>query len=224
MIQTISENLKNKNNNLSILSLVPIEVKTKNFQTLMLIYEQAMVQVKQELEKFQIALKEFYDYDVIHNINCRIKTPDSIIKKMKKKNYDLNYKELIENINDVAGIRIVCPFKTDIFRIRDMIERDSLIEILEIKDYVHTPKKSGYSGLHIIGQTPVNIGDTVAQVKLEIQIRTMAMDFWSTAEHKIKYKANNKLSRADSKRMIQYAKIINKIDEKITKINAKYKE
>ena len=224
MIQTINENPENKKENLSILSLVPIDVKTQNFQTLMLIYEQAMIQVKEELERFQIALKEFYNYDVINNINCRIKTPDSIIKKMKKKNYDLNYKELIGNINDVAGIRIVCPFKTDIYKIKDMIEKDSLIEILEVKDYVHTPKKSGYSGLHIIGQTPVNIGDTVAQVKLEIQIRTMAMDFWSTAEHKIKYKAKNKLSIWDSKRMIQYAKLINKIDEKITKINAKYRE
>ena len=141
---------------------------------------------------------------------------------MKKKNYDLNYEELIRNINDVAGIRIVCPFKTDIFKIKEVIEKNSNLEILEIKDYVNTPKKSGYSGLHIIAQTPVNIGDTVAQVKVEIQIRTMAMDFWSTTEHKIKYKAKNKLSIIDSIKMVQYAKIVNKLDEKITKINSKY--
>lgn len=205
-----------------MLSLVPIDVKDKDFQTLMLIYEKAMIQVKEELERFQISLKKFYEYDVINNVNCRIKTPESIIQKMKKKNYDLNYKELIGNVNDIAGIRIVCPFKTDIFRIRDIIERDSIIEILEEKNYLNAPKESGYSGLHIIGQTPVNIGDTVAQVKIEIQIRTMAMDFWATAEHKIKYKAKNKLSKADSKKMIRYAKLINIIDEKITKINSKY--
>ena len=187
------------------MSLVPIDVKEKNFQTLMLIYEQAMLQVKRKLESFQTSLKEFYNYDVINNINCRIKTPESIINKMKKKNYDLNYKELIGNVNDIAGIRIVCPFKTDIFKIKDTIEEDSLIEILEIKDYVHKPKKTGYSGFHIIGQTPVNIGD-----------------FWSTVEHKIKYKAKNKLSKFDSMKMIHYAKIINKVDTKITKINSKY--
>lgn len=204
------------------MSLVPIDVKEKNFQTLMLIYEKAMLQVEEELEKFRTSLKEFYEYDVINSINCRIKTPESIVQKMKKKNYDLNYKELIGNVNDIAGIRIVCPFKTDILRIKDIIERDSKIEILEIKDYLHKPKKSGYSGLHIIGQTPVNIGDTVAQVKIEIQIRTMAMDFWSTTEHKIKYKAKSKLSKIDSKKMILFAKLINKIDEKITKINSKY--
>ena len=212
----------NKKENLSILSLVPIDVEEKKFQTLMLIYEKAMVQVKDELEGFKSSLRKFYNYDVINDINCRIKTPDSIIGKMKRKNYDLNYKELIGNINDIAGIRIVCPFKTDISKIHQIIEEDSKIEVLEVKDYINKPKKSGYSGLHIIGQTPVNIGDTVAQVKIEIQVRTMAMDFWSTTEHKIKYKAKNKLNKLDSLKMVQYAKIINKIDEKITKINSKY--
>lgn len=213
---------KQNQENLKLLSLVPIDVQEKKFQTLMLIYEKAMIQSKEELEGFKASLKEIYNYDVISNIESRIKTPDSIVKKMKKKNYDLNYEELIKNINDVAGIRIVCPFKTDIFKIKEVIEKNSNLEILEVKDYVNTPKKSGYSGLHIIAQTPVNIGDTVAQVKVEIQIRTMAMDFWSTTEHKIKYKAKNKLSIIDSIKMVQYAKIVNKLDEKITKINSKY--
>lgn len=213
---------KQTQENLKLLSLVPIDVQEKKFQTLMLIYEKAMIQAKEELEGFKSSLKEIYNYDVISNIESRIKTPDSIVKKMKKKNYDLNYEELIKNINDVAGIRIVCPFKTDIFKIKEVIEKNSNLEILEVKDYVNTHKKSGYSGLHIIAQTPVNIGDTVAQVKVEIQIRTMAMDFWSTTEHKIKYKAKNKLSIIDSIKMVQYAKIVNKLDEKITKINSKY--
>ena len=213
---------KQTQENLKLLSLVPIDVQEKKFQTLMLIYEKAMIQAKEELEGFKTNLKEIYNYDVISNIESRIKTPDSIVKKMKKKNYDLNYEELIKNINDVEGIRIVCPFKTDIFKIKEVIEKNSNLEILEVKDYVNTPKKSGYSGLHIIAQTPVNIGDTVAQVKVEIQIRTMAMDFWSTTEHKIKYKAKNKLSIIDSIKMVQYAKIVNKLDEKITKINSKY--
>ena len=212
----------NDQENLKLLSLVPIDVQEKKFQTLMLIYEKAMIQTKKELERFKVNLKEIYNYDVISNIESRIKTPDSIVKKMKKKNYDLNYEELIRNINDVAGIRIVCPFKTDIYKIKEILEKTSNLEVLEVKDYVNTPKKSGYSGLHIIAQTPVTIGETIAQVKVEIQIRTMAMDFWSTTEHKIKYKAKNKLRLIDSIKMVQYAKIINKLDEKITKINSKY--
>ena len=214
----------NNQKNLKLLSLVPIDVQEKKFQTLMLIYEKAMTQAKEELEGFKISLKEIHNYDVISNIESRIKTPESIVKKMQKKHYDLNYEELIRNINDVAGIRIVCPFKTDIFKIKEVIEKNSSLEILEIKDYVNTPKKSGYSGLHIIAQTPVNIGDTVVAVKVEIQIRTMAMDFWSTTEHKIKYKAKNKLSIIDSIKMVQYAKIVNKLDEKINNINSKYIE
>ena len=215
----------NFNKDLNVISNkpMPIDVKTKDFYTLMNIYETAMVQVKNQLEDMKTSLNTVYQYNVINNIECRIKTPDSIIKKMQKKNYDLNYKNLIENINDVAGIRIVCPFKNDIIKIKETIENNDSIEILEEKDYVSDPKKSGYSGFHIIAQTPVNVGDTFANVKTEIQIRTMAMDFWSTTEHKIKYKAKNNLSKADSKKMVRYAKIVNDLDNKISKINNKYK-
>lgn len=215
----------NFNKDLNVISNkpMPIDVKTKDFYTLMNIYETAMVQVKNQLENMKTSLNDIYQYNVINNIECRIKTPDSIIKKMQKKNYDLNYKNLIENINDVAGIRIVCPFKNDIIKIKETIENNNSIEILEEKDYVSDPKKSGYSGFHIIAQTPVNVGDTFANVKTEIQIRTMAMDFWSTTEHKIKYKAKNNLSKADSKKMVKYAKIVNDLDDKISKINNKYK-
>ena len=188
----------------------------------MSIYKQGMYQVKEELEGIQTNLNKIYEYDVINNINSRIKTPDSIIKKMKKKKYDLNYKNLISNVNDIAGIRIVCPFKNDIPKVKEVIENNSNLEILEEKDYFNKPKGSGYSGYHVIAQTPVNVGEQTANVKVEIQIRTMAMDFWSATEHKIKYKAKNKLSKKDSKRMVAYAKLINKMDEKISQINSKY--
>ncbi len=182
----------------------------------------AMVQVKDDLENVKDNLNSFYDYDVINNINYRIKTPDSIINKMKRKQYTLNYKNLIENIDDIAGIRVVCPFKSDIPKVIEIIEENPNLEIIQKKDYLTAPKKSGYSGYHIIAQTPVNVGETFANVKTEIQIRTMAMDFWSSAEHKIKYKAKNKLSKSDSTKMIKYAKIINKLDDKIMKIHNKY--
>ena len=204
--------------------LVPINVKEQEFQKIMRIYEMAMIQVKDNLENMKNNLSNFYQYDVINNINCRVKTPDSIIKKMKRKQYDLNYKNLIENVEDIAGIRVVCPFKSDVFKVVKVIEENPNLEILQKKDYITTPKKSGYSGYHIIAQTPVNIGDAFANVKTEIQIKTMAMDFWSSTEHKLKYKAKNKLSKADSKKMVKYAKIINKMDNEIMKIHKKYEE
>jgi len=204
--------------------LVPINVKEQEFQKIMRIYEMAMTQVKDDLENAKNSLSNFYQYDVINNINCRVKTPDSIIKKMKRKQYDLNYKNLIENVDDIAGIRVVCPFKNDVFKVVKIIEENPKLEILQRKDYITKPKKSGYSGYHIIAQTPVNIGDAFANVKTEIQIKTMAMDFWSSTEHKLKYKAKNKLSKTDSKKMVKYAKIINKMDNEIMKIHKKYEE
>ncbi len=204
--------------------LVPINVKEQEFQKIMRIYEMAMTQVKDDLENAKNSLSNFYQYDVINNINCRVKTPDSIIKKMKRKQYDLNYKNLIENVEDIAGIRVVCPFKNDVFKVVKIIEDNPNLEILQKKDYITKPKKSGYSGYHIIAQTPVNIGDAFANVKTEIQIKTMAMDFWSSTEHKLKYKAKNKLSKTDSKKMVKYAKIINKMDNEIMKIHKKYEE
>ena len=212
----------NYEGSLSSLNLVPINVKTHEFQKLMLIYEKALIKAEYEIEKIQGVLKNIHNYNVIDKIENRIKSPESIINKMKKKEYDLNYKALIENIDDIAGLRIICPFKSDIQNIKKIIENKTNIEIIEIKDYVYAPKKSGYCGLHIIGQVPVDINDVTANVKIEIQIRTMAMDFWAKTEHKIKYKAQKKLSKLDSKKMIMYAKILNKIENDISKINSKY--
>ena len=218
----MSNELKESSTAISGLQMIPIDIKQQEFKKLMSIYEKALDKTKDELEEIQTSLNKVYKYNVINNIECRIKTPDSIINKMKRKNYDLNYKALISNINDIAGIRIVCPFKTDIPKIKEVIEKSSAIDVLEVKDYMNAPKKSGYSGLHMIGQIPVDIGGTSANVKMEIQVRTMAMNFWATTEHKIKYKAQNKLSKIDSKKMVFYARLINEIDNKISKINEEY--
>lgn len=213
------------NNKISIKSneIVPIDTKNDNFKTLMNIYETAMFQVKDELDVVKDNLNSSNNYDVINTINYRIKNPDSILEKMERKNYGLNYNNLIRNINDVAGIRVVCPFKSDIIKIKESIENIDNIEILEEKDYITNPKKSGYSGFHIIVQTPVMVGKNQAKVKTEIQIRTMAMDFWATTEHKIKYKAKSKISKIDARKMRRYSTVINVLDDKINNINKKYK-
>lgn len=213
------------NNKISIKSneIVPIDTKNDNFKTLMNIYETAMFQVKDELDIIKNDLNSSNSYDVINTINYRIKNPDSILEKMERKDYELNYNNLIRNINDIAGIRIVCPFKSDIIKIKESIENINNIEIIEEKDYITNPKKSGYSGFHIIVQTPVMVGNNQAKVKAEIQIRTMAMDFWATTEHKIKYKAKSKISKIDARKMKRYSTVINVLDDKINNINKKYK-
>ncbi len=193
----------------------------KRFELLMRVYEGAANQVFGELMNIKQILKDFYGYDIINNVTKRIKTSESIINKMKKKNYQLNYKNLINNINDIAGVRVICPLKNDIYTIINIIEQMPNMKIIKSKDYISNPKESGYSGYHLIIETPVIIENEEIPVKVEIQLRTMAMDFWATNEHKMKYKTDKKLSFLDSKRLTIYAKILNILDDKIMKLYQK---
>ena len=128
---------------------------------------------------------------------------------------------LIEKINDVAGIRIVCTLKDDIFFIKDLIKQNPYINVLEEKDYVTNPKKSGYSSYHMIVEVPVYLTRKTINVKCEIQIRTLAMDFWARFEHKVKYKSENKIGDKASKELVSCAKMIGKFDNKMAVLKNK---
>lgn len=203
--------------------IVAVDTSNRNFDKLMEIYKQAKDQLEEVLLLIKYAAKQYYGYDVINNITSRIKSPQSIISKMKKKNYDLTYDNLINNINDIAGIRIVCPVKSDIKLVKNIVYKIPNIEILKEKNYIKKAKKSGYSAYHLIIEVPLEYNNQTVYVKVEVQIRTMAMDFWATNEHKIKYKTEHKISFLDSKKLEIYARILNKIDEKITAIFQKQK-
>ncbi len=196
-----------------------IEEKTNTFEKLMTIYEMAITELETKLNILQKEFKVFYNYDLIDHINTRIKQPDSIVNKMKKKGCELTYKEMIENINDIAGVRIICQLKDDIFKIRNLIEELPGIQIEKEKDYVNHPKESGYSSYHMIIKIPVTLSKQTIYVKVEIQIRTMAMDFWASLEHKMKYKTDKEVNKKTSKELVNYAKIVNKIDNKIMLMN-----
>ena len=134
---------------------------------------------------------------------------------MEKKKYDKTYLNLIEKINDIAGIRIVCTLKDDIFFIRDLVKQIPDIHVLKEKDYVTNPKESGYSSYHMILEVPITLSQNLIYVKVELQIRTLAMDFWASLEHDIKYKTNNKLTKKMSNELVKCAKMINKMDDKM---------
>ena len=137
------------------------------------------------------------------------------MKKMKKKGYSFTYQEMIENINDIAGIRIICPLKKDVFSVRDLIKKIPGVHILKEKDYITHPKESGYSSYHIILEVPVSLSKSRIYVKVELQIRTLAMDFWANLEHKIKYKPEGEVNKKVSKDLVSYAKMVNKLDSKM---------
>ena len=196
-----------------------VKEKDVTFQKLMFIYKMAIKELNTKIEIFKEEFKTFYDYDLVDHINTRIKSPKSIIQKMKKKECKLTYKEMIENINDIAGIRVVCPLQKDIYSIKNLIQSIPGIETLKEKDYITHPKESGYSAYHIILGVPVMLSKQLIYVKVEVQIRTMAMDFWSSLEHKMKYKTKEEPSKKKSKEWVNCAKAINKLDEKMMLLN-----
>ena len=224
MIKT--ENLvEMKNNELAEnSSLIPLDTGDKEFDMLMGLYDTAKKDIVDKLNIIQEYLNDSYEYEVVNHITSRIKSKESIIGKMKKKEYDMTYNDLIEKVNDIAGIRIICSFIPDIYKVRKIIAQIPNIRILKEKDYVKNPKKSGYMGYHVILEDFIKYDDTYIPIKVEIQIRSLAMDFWATTEHKIKYKKKHELSKKDSRKMKIYAKILNILDENIMNIYEKQLE
>ncbi len=192
-----------------------LDVKEEPFEKLMFFYTSALKQLELQMNIIKDEFKLIYNYDLIDHIDTRIKEPKSIVKKMEKKKYDKTYLNLIEKINDIAGIRIVCTLKDDIFFIRDLVKQIQDIHVLKEKDYVTNPKESGYSSYHMIVEVPVKLTQKTIYVKCEIQIRTLAMDFWASFEHKVKYKTKNDVNPKMSKELVSCAKMINKFDTKM---------
>lgn len=196
-----------------------INPSDENFNKLMFVYSAALKQLETKMEILKDEFEFFYGMSVIDHTMSRIKKPESIIKKLESKNCDLTYRNLVENINDIAGLRVVCSFKNDIFTIVDVLKNMPDLNIISEKDYVTKPKKSGYSSYHMVVEVPVPFMKQIIPVKSEIQIRTMAMDFWASLEHDLKYKTNNKISKKVSNELVKCAKIINQMDNQMITIN-----
>jgi len=146
----------------------------------------------QELEtKVEILKEEFHllhEYNPIEHTSSRLKSPKSIVEKLYRKQSELSFNGIRNQIKDIAGLRITCSFISDIYRISDMLSNQSDLTLLEVKDYIKNPKPNGYQSLHLLIEVPVFISDRVENVCVEVQIRTIAMDFWASLEHKIYYK------------------------------------
>lgn len=213
--------LVNEKQSLISNQIIPIDTKEANFKMLMEIYDKARKNVEQLINAIKQETKNKYEYDLINSVTSRIKSPQSILNKMKRKKYELNYRNMINLIDDIAGVRIVCELKSDIKKIRKILRKMPGITVIEEKDYIKKPKKSGYSAYHLVVETPVNYNGHNIVVKVEIQIRTMAMDYWATVEHKMRYKSKAKISFFDSKKLSLYAKILNSMDNKIMQIYRK---
>ena len=217
----IKRNTLTIQNNLMKTEDETIDIDSKQYNDLLRIYEIAMNQVMDTLSRVKSRINSIYGYSIIENITGRVKTKESINKKLIKKNIPQTYVALVDNLNDIAGVRVICPIEVDIDSVVNIIKRLPNINVIEEKDYILNPKKSGYKAYHMIVETPVKINGETLVMKVEIQIRTSAMDFWAEMEHEIRYKSDKKISKIDSKKLTWYATKLEKLQEKIIKLYRK---
>ena len=187
-----------------------------SYEEVMLIYNGALRQIQTKLSILNDEFQHVHNYNPIEHIKARLKTPESIVNKLKRHGYPSTLENMVKYCNDIAGVRVICDFTSDIYKIADMISNQSDIRVLAIKDYLANPKPSGYKSYHMIVTVPVYLSDRIVDTKVEIQIRTIAMDFWASLEHDIHYKADRaKLPAGIDEEMFACAEKIAEIDRQM---------
>jgi len=203
-----------------------MEIKEDNIEHLMLKYNYALEEL---ITQLNISIREFEfnnNYQPVEHIKTRIKKEESIIKKLEAKGYDINIENIKKQIHDIVGIRIVCSFIPDVYDIVNIIEKSKNLKIKEKRDYIKIPKESGYSSYHIIVEVPIYLNDNIEYIEAEIQIRTMAMDFWASLDHKLQYKFSEVIPEEVKKEMYDCSIAVKELDNKMLglhKIVNKYK-
>ena len=158
------------------------------WKEIMFLYNAALRQINAKIEIMNDEFVERFNYSPIEHIKSRLKTPDSIVRKLKADGYEVSIENMQEKLSDIAGIRIICSFMLDIYQIADMIAKQADVTVLYVKDYIKRPKPNGYKSYHMVVTIPVYLTEGPVETKVEIQILTVAMDFWASLEHKIAYK------------------------------------
>ena len=184
-----------------------------------LIYSAALKQVQTKMEILNDEFQHVHRYNPIEHIKSRIKTPESIVKKLKRGGHESTIENMIKHVNDIAGIRIICSFTSDIYRIAEMIAEQKDIKILCIKDYITYPKASGYKSYHMLVSVPVYLSNKMVATKVEIQRRTVAMDFWASLEHKMHYKFEGDAPEHIKNKLIECAKMVSDLDARMLSLN-----
>lgn len=188
------------------------------YKDLQMMYSCALKEIQTKFEILNIEFNVKYKRNPISNITTRLKRNESVINKLIRYNFDISIDSIEKNIYDMAGIRIVCSYIDDIYMLADALLKQDDITLIETKDYIKNPKPNGYRSLHLIVEVPIFLVDKKKNVKVEVQIRTIAMDFWASLEHQMKYKKDIKNSENVIKELTSCAKVINETDELMLKI------
>ena len=190
-----------------------------SWETAMFLYNSALKEVGTKLDILNDEFVHIHKYNPIEYIKSRIKKPESIVKKLKRGGYEITIENMVNHVRDIAGIRIVCSFTSDIYRLAEMIGKQNDLTVISIKDYIKHPKESGYKSFHMLVTVPIFLSDRVVDTKVELQIRPIAMDFWASLEHKIYYKFEGHAPEYISRDLQECADIVSKLDAKMLQLN-----
>ncbi len=195
-----------------------------NWQTTMLLYNSALKEVGTKLEILNDEFQHIHQYNPIEHIKSRIKSPESIVRKLRNKGLESTIDNMVQYVNDIAGIRVICSFTSDIYRIAEMLSNQSDLKVLWVKDYIENPKESGYKSYHMIVSVPIYLSDSVVDTKVEVQIRTVAMDFWASLEHKMNYKFEKNAPTHIKQQLYECAQMVSALDDMMLSLNEEIQE
>ncbi|MGB7999523.1 MAG: GTP pyrophosphokinase family protein [Anaerobacillus sp.] len=200
------------------------QARIEEWKNFLFIYKFALDEINTKLTILNDEFQFVHQHNPIEHVKSRIKSPESIMAKLQRKGLEVTTDNVHENINDIAGVRVTCSFTNDIYRIYDMIKNQDDIRLIDVKDYVKNPKPNGYKSLHLIVEIPVFLSKGPEHVRVEIQIRTIAMDFWASLEHKIYYKFEGEIPVNLSNELKEAADIVHYLDAKMMRIKDEVNE
>lgn len=188
------------------------------FTALMNQYKCAIMEVETKLNVLDAEFSLNYDRNPFESIETRLKSPASIIEKLKRKGLEPTLENIEEHLFDVAGIRVVCAFQEDIYKLAELLTGQDDIRLLRTKDYIQNPKENGYRSLHLILEIPIFLADGKRYMKVEVQFRTIAMDFWASLEHQLRYKSDVEIPEHVSDDLKKCADVIAETDQEMQRI------
>lgn len=189
------------------------------WKSIMFLYDSALKEINTKIEILNGEFVHIYGHTPIEHIKSRLKTPESIVKKLKRDGQEVTIENMVDKLSDIAGIRIICSFTQDIYQIADMIARQKDVSVLYVKDYIKQPKPNGYKSYHMVVTIPIYLAGGSVETKVEIQIRTVAMDFWASLEHKIYYKFEGNAPDSLQAELKACADMVDMLDAKMFSLN-----
>ena len=188
------------------------------YRELMSYYRCAMMEVETKFNVLNEELSLQYDRNPIETIKTRLKSPESILEKLNRKNHPVTVDSIEQNLNDIAGVRVICAFPSDIYQLEEAFLKQDDIRLVERKDYIANPKSNGYRSLHLIVEIPIFLHDHKRLMRVEVQFRTISMDWWASLEHKIRYKKGLQESDHVDQELFECAKMSAELDSRMEKL------